>query len=89
MPAFNEFQHQIVRSHVVYLADVRMVQGGDTASFFCEAFDVLALQPLNGHDTVKSRAFHTSPMTPSPTGASNRYGPTCIPDSQGVIVLRF
>ena len=53
--AFYVFQHQVIRSDVEDLADVRMIQGGDRASFLLKARAVLGVQPLHRHDAIQPR----------------------------------
>src|SRR5262245_54392362 len=54
-PAFNVLQHQVIRSNIVNLEDVWMVEGGNRARFLLEARNVLALEPLDCDDTVEPR----------------------------------
>src|SRR5690348_8935758 len=46
------FHHQIVRTDVVKLADVRMVKRSDGAGFVAESFRVLALESFDGYGAV-------------------------------------
>ena len=46
--------HQVIRTDVVDLADVRMIQRGDGASFLLKPRAMLALEPLDGDDAIQA-----------------------------------
>jgi hypothetical protein len=51
--AIDVFEHQIIRAHVVNLANVRMIQSSDGVSLFLESVAVIGFQALDGHNPVE------------------------------------
>src|SRR4051794_22377891 len=50
---FYVFHHQIIRTDVIELADMRMIQSGDSTGFALESLGMLGLQPLDGHYAIQ------------------------------------
>ena len=71
--AFDKFHDQVVRPNVMQRANIRVVQRGDRVGLLLETRCVFALQSLDGDDAVEPgvTGFHTSPIPPSPMGASS------------------
>ena len=65
---FDVLEDEVIRPDVVQRANVRMIESGNGARFPLEALRELLLGYLMA--TIRSRrvsrAFHTSPMPPSP-----------------------
>ena len=53
--AFDILQDQVVRTHVINLADVRMVESGDRASFDLEPRPMFSSQTLDRHSPIQPR----------------------------------
>jgi hypothetical protein len=72
--SFNQLHHQVIRPHVVDLADVRMIEGGDGARLAFEALSETPGRDLDGDFALQSRVPRTInlPIPPAPIG--ERFG---------------
>ncbi len=65
-----------------------MIERGDGVRFTLETFVELGVAGFDGDAAVEageSRAFHTSPMPPSPIRERISYGPSFAPEESGMI----
>jgi hypothetical protein len=86
--AFDELHHQIVRAHIVKLADVGMIQGGDRAGLALKAFAEFFVSGLDGDDAVQPRIARFPPLPPAPCRRRRgAYGPSFWPADSAICVI--